>query len=161
VGDGDRLDIERTDAETPADREGVDLDGAGHAGFLQSLADQVRREGSGVDRAFQPGPEVMDGADVVFVGMGDHEADDVFHPLLDEGRIDHEGLDLRHVVAAEGDAGIDDQPFAGMAVEGHVHADAVAAAERQEDDLVGAGNRATYGAGLGSTRGLSTGILRT
>ena len=157
VGDRDGLDIERTDAEAPADREGVDLHGTGDAGFLQALADQVRREGSGVDRAFQPGPEVMDGADMVFVGMGDHEADDVVHPLFDEGRIDHEGLDFRHVVAAEGDAGIDDQPFSGMTVEGHVHADAVAAAEREKDDLVGAGNRATYGAGRRSTGGLSDG----
>ena len=145
-------------AEAPADREGVDLDGAGDAGFLQALADQVRREGSGVDRAFQPGPEVMNGADMVFVGMGDHEADDVVHALFDEGRIDHERLDFGHVIAAEGDAGIDDQPFSGMTVEGHVHADAVAAAEGEKNDLVGAGNRATYGAGPGGTRGWSTGL---
>ena len=137
----DGFDVEGADAEASADREGVDLDGAGDAGFLQALADQVRREGSGVDRAFQAGPEVMDGADMVFVGMGDHEADDVVHTLFDEGRIDHEGLDFGHVIAAEGNAGIDDQPFSGVTVEGHVHADAVAAAEREKNDLVGAGNR--------------------
>ena len=150
MGHRDRLDIERTDLETAADRHGVDLDGAGDPRFLQPLPDQVGGERRRIDGAAQTGPEMVDGADMILVGMGDHEPHDIVHALLDEGRIGHEGLDFGHVVAREGHAGIDDQPFAGMTIEGHVHADAVAAAEREEDDLIGARHGPTGGSGGGS-----------
>jgi hypothetical protein len=77
-----------------------------------------------MDWAAQARPEMVDGTDMVLVGVGYDQADDVVDALLNKSGIDHDGFDARSLIAHEGNAGIDDQPFSGMPVEGHVHADA-------------------------------------
>src|SRR6185295_2699363 len=94
----------------------------------------------GVDRRLEPRPQVGDGAEMVLVGMSDDDADEVLAALLDESRIGHHDLDARRAVVAEGDAEIDHQPLAGMAVEVEVHADLARAAQREEQQLVVRGN---------------------
>ncbi len=74
------------------------------------------------------------------MGMGQHKADQIFPMFLDEHRIRHDDIDTGRCPVIEGDAAIDHQPLAGMAVEIEVHADFTGAAERQEQNLVVAGN---------------------
>ncbi len=73
------------------------------------------------------------------MGMGQHEAEEIGAILHDEGWVRHDDVDARRRFIAEGDAEIDHQPFAGMAVEAEIHSDFAAAAQRQEQQLVGAG----------------------
>jgi hypothetical protein len=61
------------------------------------------------------------------------------HPLLDEGDIRHDHVDTRRRFIAEGDAEIDHQPLAGVAVEVEVHADLAGPAESEEQQLVALG----------------------
>ena len=108
---------------------------------LAQLALQHRGgERRGIDRRLEPRPQVGDGAEMVLVGMGDDDADQVLAALLDEGGIGHHDLDARHRVVAEGDAEIDHQPLAGMAVEIEVHADLAGTAQGEEQELVVRGN---------------------
>ena len=74
---------------------------------------------------------------MVLVGVGQHEAAEILGALGDEVRVRHDDFDARRVVVAEGDAEIDHQPLAGMAVEVEVHPDLAGAAQRQEQQLVG------------------------
>ncbi len=76
---------------------------------------------------------------MILMGMGQHEAEEIGAILHDEGRVRHDDVDARRRLIAEGDAEIDHQPFAVMAVETEIHPDLAAAAERQEQQLVGAG----------------------
>ena len=61
--------------------------------------------------------------------------------LLEEFGVGHDQFDPRQVGSAEGNAAIDDDPFAralgAEAIGGHVHADLAGAAQRQEQELVG------------------------
>ena len=77
---------------------------------------------------------------MVLVGVGQHDAQKVGAAFLDEGRIGHHDLDAGHGVVGEADAEVDHQPLAGMAVEIEVHADLARAAQREEEELVLAGN---------------------
>jgi hypothetical protein len=73
---------------------------------------------------------------MILVRMGEDEPDQVPHPLPDEGDVGHDDLDARRRFIAEGDAEIDHQPLAGMAVEVEVHADLARAAEGEEQELI-------------------------
>ena len=77
---------------------------------------------------------------MIFVRMGQHDADQVLRALLDEGRIGHDHLDTRHAVVAEGDAKVEHQPLAGVTVEIEVHADLARATQREEQQFVVTGN---------------------
>jgi len=60
----------------------------------------------------------------------------VVAPLHNEGGIRHDDVDARRGFLAEGDAKIDHQPFAGVAIEIEIHPDLAAATKRQEEQLV-------------------------
>ena len=107
------------------------------AGLAQLALQHRGGERRGIDRRLEPRPQVGDGAEMVLVGVGDDDAGEILLALLDEGGIGHHDLDARHGVVAEGDAEIDHQPLAGVAVEVEVHADLARAAERDEQQLVG------------------------
>ncbi len=76
---------------------------------------------------------------MVFVRMGDDDADEVLLRLLDEADVGHDEIDAGQVVAGEGDAEIDHQPFARLrrpiAVERAIHADFAEAAEGREHEF--------------------------
>src|SRR3546814_20142499 len=78
-------------------------------------------------------------ADVVLVGVGEHQAGEALAPLHDEGGVGHLHVDPRQARIAEDDAEVDHQPGAVVAVEVEVHADLAGAAERHEVDILGTG----------------------
>ena len=99
-----------------------------------------------IDRAFQPLPQMGDGADMVLVGVGEDEAEQVLLLAFDIERVGHDDFNARLAAIGEGDAQVDRQPFTvrgrTIAVEVEVHADLARAAERQEDEFVVDGGRA-------------------
>jgi hypothetical protein len=123
-----------------AERHDGDAGFVQQVGFAQFLAQQKGGERRGVERRFQPRPEPRDGADVILMGVGQHDAEDVVGVLLDEAGVRQDNLDAGRGLVAEGHAEIDHDPLAGVrraeAVEIEVHADLVRPAQRQEDELV-------------------------
>src|SRR4029077_6261573 len=104
---------------------------------LDELAPQHRGgKRRGVDRRLEPRPEIGDGAQVVLMGVGQHDADQIVAPLLDESGVRHHHLDAGHRIVGEADAEIDHQPFAGVAVQIEVHADLAGPAQGEEQELV-------------------------
>ena len=139
MGQRDQLDIEGTDGKAPAQRDHRQRHAVQQAGLGQLAAQHRRRERRRVDRAAEPVPEIGDRAEMVLMRVGQHEADQLVAALLDEGRVGHDDVDAGRRLVAEGDAEIDHQPAAGMAVKVQVHADLARPAERQEQELVVSG----------------------
>ena len=63
-------------------------------------------ERGGIDRAAQGSPQMRDRADMVFMGMGDDQADQPVAPLGDEAGVGHHDIDLGVLGTAEADAAI-------------------------------------------------------
>ena len=75
---------------------------------------------------------------MILVRVRRDDAEQPVAPLDDKGRVGHDHIDPGLVLLlAEGDAAIDDQPLAAIAVEIEVHPDLAGAAERQEIERVG------------------------
>ena len=74
--------------------------------------------------------------EMVLMGVGEHQPQQVRAALDDKGGVGHHDLDAGDAVVAERHAEIDHQPLAVEAVEVEVHADLAAAAERHEQQLV-------------------------
>ncbi len=136
MGHGDQLELERPDPERAAERDLGDRHGVHQPCFPELAAQDRGGEGRGVDRRLQSRPKIGHRAEMVLVGMGQHDAREVGPALLDEGGIRHHDLDAGRGIVAEGDAEIDHQPFAGMAIEVEVHADLAGTAQCQEEQLV-------------------------
>ncbi len=82
----------------------------------------------------------MHRAQVVLVGVGQDDAENVVGIGLDELGIRQDDLDARRRLVAERHAQVDDDPLAIVrrpeAVQVEIHADLVRPAERQEDEFV-------------------------
>ena len=91
---------------------GTDL-GAGLAGDL--CHQQVGGEGRRVDRHAQPRPQVDQRAEMILVGVGDDDADEVRALLLEIGDVGEDRDRRRAGRLGEGDAEIDRQPGAVVA----------------------------------------------
>ncbi len=127
VGQRNQLDIEGADLDAAGkrhldDRNLVDKPGLGE------LAHQHRAGEAGrIDGAAQSRPEVMDGAEMIFVRVGEQQADDVIATRLEIARIGRHDRHTGRVAGCEGDPEIDHQPSAAVrrsvAVEVEVHAD--------------------------------------
>ncbi len=105
-------------------------------GLEQSGAEPGR-----INRAFQLRPEVDNGTEMVFMGMGQHEADEVFPLFFEEADIGHDEIDAgQMLLVAKGHAEIHRQPGALMAVaeaiDRQVHADLADAAERRKGQFI-------------------------
>ncbi len=142
MGQGHHLQIERPDVETSAQRDFAKL----HLGFVDAVLAQFspqyrERERRAVDGAAEAVPEVGHGADMVLVGMGEHQAGQTVAALLDELRVGQDDVDPRRGAVVEGDAHVDHQPAAvsgrSQAVEIEVHPDLAGAAERDEKKVFG------------------------
>ena len=137
MGERDQLDLEGADGEAAGERHLDDLQRLGQAGLDQLRIDHLGGEGGGVDRAAQARPEVTNGADVVLVGVGKHQPDQILAPFLDEAGVGHEHVHARRAAVGKDDPEIDHEPAPSVAVEVQVHADLAGSAERQEVELVG------------------------
>ncbi len=154
VGQGDQFEIERAEREGPAQWHLRDVDLVEDAGIAQLFSQQKGRERRCEHRRLEPRPQPGDRADMVLMGMGQHDAQDVLGDALGEFGIRQNDLDARGRLVAEGDPQVDDDPLAGIrrteAVEVEIHADLVRPAERQEDELITL--RGGHQAGLATLR---------
>ncbi len=145
MGDVDVFDLERPERDAVAGLDDVDRHrlGVGLAGDLGRK--QVGGEGRRVDRHLEPRPQIDQRAEVILVGVGDDDAEEVDAFLLEVADIGEDQIDAGQIGMGEGDAEIDRQPDAVMAgaeaVEAEVHADLADPAERQEDQFVLGGAR--------------------
>ena len=114
----------------------VELDLAEQPRLLELPRHEVCGEGRGIERHAKIAREIGNRADMVLVRVGEHDADEVLHPFLDELEIGEDEVDPRILAPREGHAEIDHQPLALAAVEIDVHADLARAAQRQEQQFV-------------------------
>ena len=92
---------------------------------------------------------------MVLMGVGGDNPQQAVAVFDDEGRVCDHDIDAGLRIVAKGDAAIDDQPLAAIAVEVEVHADLAGAAERQEIERVGiAHRRVVCGEGRGEAHRL-------
>ena len=135
MGERDVAEAERAEPEIAAHLDDVELDLAGQPLLLELAGDQPGGERSGVERHAEIVGEIGDGADMVLMAVGEHDAEQIGAMLLDEGEIGEDQLDPRIGRIGEGHAEIDHHPFALAAVEIDVHADLARAAEREEEQF--------------------------
>ena len=136
VRQADEAQREGLQVEASAGRDDVDADLVGQPDLAQLAAQHRGGERGAVDRAFELRPQPGHGADVVLVGMGDHQTDQLVLAVGDEAGIGHHDLDFRQFAAAEADAAIHGEPFFvacdAPAVQVEVHANFARPAQRQE-----------------------------
>ena len=140
MGDGDEFDFERTDRHHGALRDDLERNFR-RAGFVQTARlQQAGGEARRIDLDAKARPEFGKRADMILMRMGDDDADEVFLDLFDEFHVRQDQIDARQVVAGEGHADIDQQPFALLggaeAIERAIHADLAKTAKRREDQFV-------------------------
>src|SRR6185369_1181010 len=97
--------------------------------LLQLGTDQAERQGGAVDRDVQLQQDKGEGADVVFVPVGQADRADVCGPLAQPADIGDHVVDPEHVGGGKHQAAIDDENIVAVLVGHHVHADFAQAAE--------------------------------
>jgi len=96
----------------------------------------------------QPGQ----GADMVFVAMGQEDAFELMLVLHDIGKVGNDDVDAGHVVFRKSDAAVDDDHLVAVFVNGHVFADFAHAAQRDNlEQRRGRSGNGFYGAADGRT----------
>src|SRR6516162_4364335 len=141
MSDIDEIDGKGTDRQVSAGRH--DLDRNFRRTWLGSSPrlEQCRGKRGGMDRHFQPRPQVDQRAHMVLVAMGKHQREDVsalFDEIADVGQ---DEIDAREMLLrGEGHAAIDDDPLppaiVAEAVDREVHPDLADAAQGCEYKLV-------------------------
>ena len=133
--------------------KGTDIDAAAgrHHGHrnLRRIAfrrafglEQRRAELRGVDRAFQSRPQIDDRAEMILVGMSQHETNEVLSLFFEKPDVRHDEIDARQMLlVTEGHTEIDREPASLMAVaepvDRQVHADLAHATERSKHQFIG------------------------
>ena len=134
VGDGvvyvDELHGKLACADRVACVHGDEFGGLGQAVFLQLQADQACGKAGAVDGHVDLTQNVRDCADVVLVTMGDKQTLDAALILNQIADIGDNTVDTVHVIAGESDAAVHDQNITAVFVDGHVFADFVQTAQR-------------------------------
>src|SRR5882757_9396693 len=139
--DRNELDVERPEIDAAARRHHRDRNlGCIALGRTFGL-EQRRAELGRVDRALQLRPEVDDGAEMVLMGVRQHQPQQVLAFLLQETDVRHDQVDTRQMfLVAKGDAEVDREPCPLMAVaepvDRQVHTDLADAAERRKGQLI-------------------------
>src|SRR5579872_3368999 len=103
--------------------------------------EQCGSELGGKNRAFQPWPEVDDGAEMILVRMRQHETGQVFALLFQKADVGHDRVDpWKMLLIAKGDPEIDREPGAlttsTKAVDRQIHADLAHTADARKDQFV-------------------------
>ena len=140
VVDADRLDFERADIDAVARLEDRHRNFGARA-FIGALGFQhAGGERRGIDRHVEAGPEIVQRAIMVFMGVGDDDALEVLFLLGDIADVRQYQIDARQVRAGEGHAAIHHDPlalaFRPVAVKRQIHADFTHAAKRHKDQFV-------------------------
>ena len=130
VGDGDELEIEGADGETVALGDDVQA-GVREAMLAQLGGDEGQGKIGTVHRDVAAQLEqVGDGTDVVLVTVGEHQAHDVVHALLDPGEIGEDQVNAGLAFLGEEDAAVHDQKFSPVFQDVHVAANLAEASQR-------------------------------
>ena len=139
--DVDEIDVERAEREVPAERHDIDRNlrraRLGRAPGLEQRGGERR----GVKRHFEPRPQIDQRAHMIFMGMGEHEPEEVFALLDQKADVRHDEIDAGQMLfGGKRDAEIDHDPLPAAAVaeavDREIHADLADAAERREHKLV-------------------------
>ena len=139
--DRNELDIERAKVDASAGANHRDRNFRRIALGSAFGLEQGSAELGGIDRTFQARPEVDDGAEMIFMGVRQHEADEVFALLFQKADVGHDEIDAGQMfLVAKGDAEIDREPGPLMAiaeaVDRQVHADLADAAQRRKAQFI-------------------------
>ena len=135
------FDIERAERETAAERHDIDRNFR-NAALAQPLGFEQRgSEWRRVDRQLEPWRQIDESAEMVFVRVGEHDAEDVLAFFDQEADVGQDQVDARQLLLArERDADVDDDPLPARrradAVEREIHADLADAAERRKNQFV-------------------------
>ena len=109
--------------------------------LLQFASHKAQRELGGIDRhvGIEVGQKEREGSGVVFVAMRDDDALELMLVLKHIGVVGQEQVDTRVVVVGEHEAGVVEDHVVPVLDHGHVLADAVETAERDDAqrDVVG------------------------
>src|SRR6202790_4230984 len=135
------LDVERPEIDAAARRHDRARDFGGFALGGAFGLEQRGTELGRVNATFQPRPQIDDGAEMVLMGVGEHQSDQVLALLFEKADVGHDQIDAGQMLfLAEGDAEIDREPAALVAVaeaiDRQVHADLADAAERREGQFI-------------------------
>ena len=130
VGDRDELEVEGSDGEAVALGDDVEAR-VGQAVFAQLGGDEGQGQVGAVDRNVAAQLEqVGHRANVVLVAVGEDEADDVVHAILDPGEIRQDQVDAGLGLLREENATIHDQELAPVLEDVHVTADLAETSQR-------------------------------
>ena len=150
VVDGEELEVERAEGQLVAlgHLAGDRLDLV----LLQLGVDERQRELGADQRDVAPlAQQVGHAADVVLVAVGQHDRDDVVHPVPDRGEVGEDDVDARLVLLGEEDAAVDDQQLAGVLEDRHVAADLAEPAQRDHAQAALGQGRRRAEFGMGAT----------
>ena len=135
-----QFDIERPDIEPAAKlhHTHVDLRRTG-LGFAFRF-DQRRRERRCIHRHVEPRPQIEQGAEMILVRMGQHDAGKMLALLNNVRDIGQDQVDTRQIVARKCNTKIDGQPglaaWRAQTIQREIHADLADAAERRKHQFV-------------------------
>src|SRR6266404_1878531 len=141
MGDRNKLDVEGPEINTSARWHHRDWNlrriAFGGAFGLEQRGAELGR----VDRAFQLRPKVNDGTEMVLMGVGEDEPDQILALLFEKADVGHDEIDTRQMfLVAKGYAEIDRKPGALVAiakpVDRQVHADLTDAPERRKGQFI-------------------------
>ena len=107
---------ERTEIEAAFILDHMQLHILAEAFFFQLHADQARREGRGIQRHAKIGGQIGDGADMIFMPMGQDDAEQVVAPILDEAQVRQDQFHAGIIGIGKGQAEVDHDPLALAAV---------------------------------------------
>src|SRR3546814_18424674 len=108
---------ERAETEAGVESDYMDLDLPLHPLFGELVRDQPRGEAIGIERHAKLGGEIGDGTDMILVPMGQHDAEQILAPILDELEVGHPDVDARLVGRAEDDAQVEHDQLAVATIE--------------------------------------------
>ena len=128
----DELHLELAGADGAARLHGDDLGGVQQLVLLELELDKAGGEAGAVDGHVHLLEHIGDGADVILVAMGDEEAAEATAVFDEVADIGNDAVDAVHVVAGEGHAAVHHDDLAAVLIDGHVLADLVEAAQRDD-----------------------------
>ncbi len=138
MGDAEEFDLEDPQRDTLARVDPMHPRPADEAVLLQFVAQQPQGQAGAVDRRIaQPLQQEGDGADMVFVAVGQDQGADVAGAAVESRDVGEDQIDPEHVGLGEHQAAVDDEDFA-AALQGHqVQADLPQPPQGEEADGIG------------------------
>ena len=121
VRDRDEFDFVRADLDQAAGKNFAESGGIEEAGFFEALFDEGERKARAINRNIQIAENVGEGADMIFVAVGQDNGTDVLAILLEVGDVGDDEVDAEELGFGEHHAGIDDEDIVTETKDHHVH----------------------------------------